>query len=420
MPFSSIQNRFTIDGAPSATNPTGSAFYYQALQALQLIYDGSPTAAAAVDAWLASHASNIKVEFVAGAAQAYPGQGIIQIDPAYFLSNYYISTNGNAVKDTFESGLAHELSHAVTGKRDNESLANLSGDNVLTANTWFSELGFAPQSSYEAYDVGANLLIPGFQYTQGNSISNALIDRGTGVYSSLGLVTWHFDLTALGVTGSTLILGGYLNNLYVGTTSRDWIYGQGGEDSLNGGDGDDFLYGGADDDTLIGGAGNDEIWGGDAGSDQGLQDGMDTVDYSSNFNFQSIRINFDSTASTPQLTVEDGLGGVDSLHSIEKIIGTTGYDLLKITGQITSGTHLTVNANGGQNPNPIGSIINGAPSTTAFNVSIDSSGNGYVQSVGGGKIDLTGFHTQVVGTAFDDTISDDSLGEKRINGGGWR
>lgn len=196
MSFSSIQNRFTIDGAPDAINPTGTAFYNQTLLALQQIYDGSPSAAAAVDAWLASHSGNIKVKFVAGAAQAYPGLGVVEIDPAFFLSNYYISTNGTAVQDTFVSGLTHELSHAVTGKTDNESLSNLSGDNVLNANTWFSELGFSPQSSYEAYDVGPNVLTPNQQYTQGAAVTNALIYRDPGNYSPLGIDTRNFDLRA--------------------------------------------------------------------------------------------------------------------------------------------------------------------------------------------------------------------------------
>lgn len=58
MSFSSIHNRFAIDGAPDAANPTGTAFYNQALQALQQIYDGSASAATAIDAWLSSHSNN--------------------------------------------------------------------------------------------------------------------------------------------------------------------------------------------------------------------------------------------------------------------------------------------------------------------------------------------------------------------------
>ena len=129
MPFSSVQSRFVIDGAPVPPATHGSAFYQDALAAITAIYDGSPLAAAAMDAWLASHpGQNIQIQFLAGTAQspvAPGGSGIVQIDPAFFKPNYYISTNGVVSIDTFVSGLAHEIGHAVTGMRDNDRLSNM-------------------------------------------------------------------------------------------------------------------------------------------------------------------------------------------------------------------------------------------------------------------------------------------------------
>lgn len=415
MSFSTIFGRLTIDGEPSVALPTGTAFYNTVLESLQIIYDGSSLAASAIDDWLINNPSkNLQINFVSGAAQAIPGMGIVEIDPNFFTSNYYISQNGSVVLDTFVSGFAHELGHAVTGKLDNETFSNLSGDNVTNVNYWFSQLGFAPQSSYEAYDAGGIVLNPNFQYTQGGAITNAIIDK-SGTYASLGIDTRMFNLTSLGVIGSTLIVGGNANNFYTGTASNDWIYGQVGTDILEGGDGDDFIYGGSDDDRIVGGAGSDQIWGGDADNDQGALDGSDTADYSSNLNYQKINISFNGALPIPILTVKDGWGGVDNLHSIELIIGTIGNDRIEIIGDISVETALTIDANGGQGPNPADSIslMQASAGTT---LALNSQGTGSIQTNGGGQINLVGFHTRILGSEYDDDISDQSSGRKSIDG----
>jgi serralysin len=61
--------------------------------------------------------------------------------------------------------------------------------------------------------------------------------------------------------GDTYLMGGSEVD-----TSRDFLYGDGGEDRLFGGNGNDLLYGGADDDRLFGEAGDDALVG-DEGSD---------------------------------------------------------------------------------------------------------------------------------------------------------
>lgn len=162
---------------------------------------------------------------MSGMAQAFPGAGHVQIDTAFFTNNYYVSTTGVAVKDTFVSGLAHEIGHAVTGLIDNESYAKLSGDNVSKVNDWYAQLGFSPQSSYEAYDVGPNVLKPGFSYTQGNAIKAAIIDKGayTSTDGSLSFDSGNIDLTAVNVTGPALLVGSDADNNYTGTASGDWL-----------------------------------------------------------------------------------------------------------------------------------------------------------------------------------------------------
>lgn len=53
-----------------------------------------------------------------------------------------------------------------------------------------------------------------------------------------------------------------LDNIVIGGSAKNTIYGYGGNDSLVGGKSDDYLYGGNDNDTLVGNAGNDYLEGG--------------------------------------------------------------------------------------------------------------------------------------------------------------
>jgi Ca2+-binding RTX toxin-like protein len=248
MPYSDISSRVTI-----VAGTGGQAFVTAVTQALTAIYEGSTLAANAINSWLNNHpGQNLQIIFRANDAAASVGQGVVFIDTAFFTSTYYLSTNGRAVQDTFLSGLTHELGHAVKGLYDNDSFSNLAGDNVIEVNRWFVQLGIAEQASYNAYEKPINILILGKEYTDGNAIKNAIIDRGIYV-STDGTFTFdrgNVDLTAMNVSGSTLIVGSAANNVYRGTADRDWIYGNDGDDRLSGGQGSDFVDGGDGDDKV--------------------------------------------------------------------------------------------------------------------------------------------------------------------------
>ena len=68
-------------------------------------------------------------------------------------------------------------------------------------------------------------------------------------------------------TKAIKIYGNKLDNVILGGSKADTLYGQGGNDSILGNSGNDVLYGGAGDDTLNGGAGTDKLYGG-AGADK--------------------------------------------------------------------------------------------------------------------------------------------------------
>ncbi|QPI73403.1 beta strand repeat-containing protein [Sphingobium sp. Cam5-1] len=205
---------------------------------------------------------------------------------------------------------------------------------------------------------------------------------------------------------------------------KDIIYGSSEGDSLNydshvglltgvppythgaffvGGDGSDSITGGIQDDILSGGSGND------------------TADYSSNLSSQTISINFDGTSSAPILTVQDGLGGTDTLHSIENIKGTVGADKIIYKGSIPSGYNLTIDANGGQAG--VADIIDAKDSSdlAGMTVKIDqTSGRGYIssRSGAGGKINLLNFNTDIIGSEYSDLISDESEHDHLVDGKG--
>lgn len=169
--------------------------------------------------------------------------------------------------------------------------------------------------------------------------------------------------------------------------------------------------------AAVGSEFSDTFYGGEENNIFVGNGGDDTVDYSSNG--QPISILYAEEDGEAKITVRGGGAGVDLLESIEKIIGTSGFDLLRIIDPITTNS-LTVDGGGGQggsNGQPRQDIINGAGSSDGLVIVIDGSGNGYVSNGGGGQIALTGFDTQIVSSAHDDQITDNSPGDKRIGGG---
>jgi trimeric autotransporter adhesin len=149
--------------------------------------------------------------------------------------------------------------------------------------------------------------------------------------------------------------------------------------------------------------------------------GLDTASYTTSASPIKITIN----------GLDIGVSGYnipsDQLYSIEKILGTSGRDYLKISGDVQFGiaasggvsAHaLTIDANGGQGSNPSDTInLDGVAS--GVTLSLNGAGSGSLHSAAtGGTINLTGFHTQLIGTNFDDSLTDDASGDKRLDAGG--
>jgi trimeric autotransporter adhesin len=214
----------------------------------------------------------------------------------------------------------------------------------------------------------------------------------------------------MGLSGNDIIDGGQGNDFIYGD-SASAIAPNPGNDTLSGGAGDDVIFGGAGNDTLIGGSGDDELWGDYDGQDATNGDDRDIADYSEAEG--KITINFVGSAAGSTLTVADGEGGTDTLHSIEKIIGSTFHDTLNFSGTIPAGTVLTIDSGGGDSHDDLINL-RALWSGVVFH---NHTTSGSFTSSAGGTINFTNFHTDIVGSAYDDTITDDATGAKSIDGG---
>lgn len=98
----------------------------------------------------------------------------------------------------------------------------------------------------------------------------------------------------------------------VGSNFDDFIVGDERANRLQGGVGNDTLRGGSDNDTLLGGSGHDALHGGE---------GFDTADYRGTSSGVVIKL-------WKQRTEDDGDAGLDTLVSIEHVVGSAFDDFI--------------------------------------------------------------------------------------------
>lgn len=204
-------------------------------------------------------------------------------------------------------------------------------------------------------------------------------------------------------TGASIIGTGAADSL-IGTTGDDSISGLDGDDSLKGLAGDDAISGGAGNDTLDGGAGNDVLAGGD---------GTDSANYATATAAVSVNIGL----SGPQNT---GGSGVDSLATIENLIGSDFNDLLiggaganSLSGSLGAdtldgglGNDLLAGGDGADTASYVSA-------TLGVTVSLALAG---AQNTVGAGIDSLSSLENLLGSAFDDMLSG-TKAANRIDGG---
>lgn len=223
MAFADVQAKTTITGFSAADQVV-------VLDTLRGIYDGSATAKAMIDAWLATAGHTIKIEFEADGFSGFLNAGRVKMDVARLANGSYIGNDGTAAPYTLRHGLAHELVHALTGRDDNwNNVDNYKGDTVVFTNTILTELGDPQRNSYIASDSRGTILFKNYKYTNG-----ATIDR-----SEVGNSDWN---SAPAGASKDLLIGGASANTLQGGPGNDFLVGNGGNDTLDGG---------ADTDTVV-------------------------------------------------------------------------------------------------------------------------------------------------------------------------
>ena len=126
--------------------------------------------------------------------------------------------------------------------------------------------------------------------------------------------------------------GHYLDNVILGGSATNTIYGYDGNDSLVGGKSNDYIYGGNDNDTLVGNKGNDYLEGsygndslvGGAGDDRLYGDYGDDTLYGGNGNDY-----LDVASGTNYLNGGNGKDTLSGGYNSDTLIGGDGDDILK-------------------------------------------------------------------------------------------
>jgi hypothetical protein len=181
------------------------------------------------------------------------------------------------------------------------------------------------------------------------------------------------------------------------------------DEDLQGTSSIDLIHGGTGNDTLIG-SGNDDIL--DGGK------GYDTVDYSQLDREIVVRVDQLEAKADFIAYVLKGADW-DGLYGIERIEGTPFQDTLIVAGPIPDDLDLTVDANGGQGPNPK-DTIDATAAAKQLDIQVGSDGSGWIKALdgSGGTIKLEGFNTVIHGSAFGDRIEDLSGHATEVYGGG--
>jgi len=255
-----------------------------------------------------------------------------------------------------------------------------------------TEIGFSQNLIFAEDDMKAWYVDSSVSNLLYTALSN--IDRfeNTGSAEAFGAIVKLYDNSPGIQIGDNW--EGRLNSddaiLTIGNAIDNEIRGSSRDDVIYGGDGDDILEGRGGKNVLIGGT------------------GTDTADYSSGTKPISIML------SDSDLSVKNQFG-TDYLVDIETIKGTAARDRVVVEGAISSEIdQLTIDANGGQGPSPEDTIdLSGSDSRNT--IYIDELGNGAIIDLDtDANINLQGFHTNLLGSYQDDTITDESSGTKRI------
>lgn len=149
-----------------------------------------------------------------------------------------------------------------------------------------------------------------------------------------------------GGEGNDKLWGNSGNDTLLGGEGHDELRGGSGDDALDGGEGDDLLEGNSGNDVLVGGAGNDKMLGGSGNDKISDGEGDDFVDggsgddyvlagegndvYEGKSGFDTLDFSDAKVGMTIDMSKGTAVGmGKDSFRGIEKVVGSSNDDTIK-------------------------------------------------------------------------------------------
>ncbi len=204
-------------------------------------------------------------------------------------------------------GTGNALDNVINGNGANNTLSGLDGDDVLKGGGGNDSLDGGTGNDTASYADATSGVTVVLRQTDFQDTRGAGSDQLTNIENLTGS---RFNDSLGGDDGANILAGGAGNDLL-----GDLV----GNNTLLGGDGDDFLVGGSGNDILSGKSGND------------------TVSYG--YLSAGVGVSVNLALQTAQDT---GGGGIDTLQSVENVVGSFWGDTL-IGG---SGTNLLTGLNG--------------------------------------------------------------------------
>lgn len=205
-------------------------------------------------------------------------------------------------------------------------------DSISKARTTFTNASSKLEKSLTSLGVSVSLNTladPASEPFYNND--NTAVTVPSGWFGSFKNTTKKIDCSKW--TVSVKITCGYsLDNIVLGGSATNTIYGYAGNDSLVGGKSNDYIYGGNDNDTLVGNKGNDYLEGGygndslvgGAGDDRLYGDYGDDTLYGGNGNDY-----LDVASGTNYLNGGNGKDTLSGGYNSDTLIGGDGDDILK-------------------------------------------------------------------------------------------
>ena len=305
------------------------------------------------------------------------------------------ATDGSAGTDTLSN------IQNVVGSAYDDVIVSSSDDNVINGGTGSNTV------SYEAAASGVTVDLHGGTATGDGSDTLTNIQNVTGSSHDDIIISNSSDNIVDGGGGNDTVSYLYASSAVTVDLSAGTATGDGNDTLINihnviGSSHNDVITGDGNDNIIAGGAGNDSIDGGG---------GTNTIDY-----------NYDPAGVTVDLsmgTATDGWSGSDTFSNIQNVIGSAHADTL------TGDSNDNIIAGGAGND-----VIDGGGGTNTVDYSHDIAGVTVDLSMGTATDGWSGSDTlsniqNVIGSAYDDTITGDSnnniiaggAGDDLIDGG---